>query len=81
VARASGGSLRVYVSWNGATDVARWRLRTGASPQALAPLSTAADHGFETVLRAPAAARFLDVEALDAHGRVLTSTPTVARPD
>jgi arylsulfotransferase ASST len=76
--RAGGGSLRVYVSWNGATDVARWRLEAGASPQTLAPLSSTADRRFETLLHAPASARFLAVAALDAHGRVLASSRILA---
>jgi hypothetical protein len=75
-----GGTLRVYASWNGATAVARWRLETGASPQTLRPLGSLPRSGFETLLRAPAAAAFVAVEALDAGGAVLGRSATVARP-
>ena len=75
-----GGTLRVYASWNGATAVARWRLEAGASPQTLRPLGSLPRSGFETLLRAPAAAAFVAVEALDAGGAVLGRSVTVARP-
>ncbi len=73
-------TLRVYASWNGATAVARWRLEAGASPRALRPLESVARSGFETLLRAPASAAFVTVTALDAGGRVLASSATLARP-
>ena len=75
-----GGTLRVYASWNGATDVARWRLEAGASLRALRPLESVPRSGFETLLRARASAAFVAVAALDAGGRVLASSTTVARP-
>ncbi|HVC84249.1 MAG TPA: arylsulfotransferase family protein [Solirubrobacteraceae bacterium] len=74
-----GGTLRVYASWNGATAVAGWRLRGGASPHALHPLASVRRRGFETLLRAPASAAFVAVTALGADGRVLGSSATVAR--
>jgi hypothetical protein len=78
--RAPGGSVRVYVSWNGATAVARWRLETGSSRRSLKPQRSAASTGFQTVLRAPGSARFVAVQALDAGGRVLASTRPLASP-
>jgi hypothetical protein len=75
-----GGTLRVYASWNGATAVARWRLEAGASPQTLRALGSRPRSGFETLLRAPASAAFVAVEALDADGAVLGRSATVARP-
>ena len=74
------GTLRLYVSWNGATSVARWRLEAGASPHALRGLRSVPRSGFETLLRAPASAAFVAVAALDAHGGVLASSPTRSRP-
>ena len=60
---AGGGQLELFASWNGATAVARWRLRGSAT--------TLPSSGFETELRASAAARSVQVEVLDARGRVL----------
>jgi len=76
------GPARVYVSWNGATGVARWRLEAGSSPSSLESVGSAASSGFETVMPAPPAAALVRVVALDAHGRVLAaSLPiTVPRP-
>jgi hypothetical protein len=80
VSAAPGDSLRVYLSWNGATDVAGWRLEAGASPSTLAPALTSADGGFETVLRLPGSVRFVVAEALDASGRVLARSRVIACP-
>lgn len=76
-AERSGGTLRVHASWNGATEVASWRIATGASADALATAATTARSGFETTASVPDAA-VVRVEALDASGtrlgrsRVLT---------
>ena len=56
----------VHVSWNGATEVARWQVRAGGRTIAAAPRS-----GFETRIPVPAGATALTVRALDARGRVL----------
>jgi hypothetical protein len=73
---ASSGRLAVSVSWNGATDVASWRVLAGASPGALAPVASAAKQGFETTIAAPAGA-YVAVQALDGAGAVLAVSATV----
>lgn len=76
VARRSGASVAVRVSWNGATTVAAWRVVGGADAGALAPRLVAPPAGFETLLRSPRGDRVVAVEALDAAGAVLArSTP------
>jgi Arylsulfotransferase (ASST) len=77
VAKASGGGLSVSVSWNGATQVASWRVLAGSSSGALAPVSTAAKSGFETTITAPSAGPYVAVQALDASGAVIAVSPTV----
>jgi hypothetical protein len=67
----SGGT--VHVSWNGATEVASWRLLAGSSASSLAPVSTARSTGFETALSAPSAA-YLQAQALNAAGQVIGSS-------
>jgi hypothetical protein len=77
VAKAgSSGGLAVSVSWNGATDVASWRVLAGASPGALAPVASAPRQGFETTIAAPAGA-YVAVQALDGSGAVLAVSATV----
>jgi hypothetical protein len=77
---APGDALRAYVSWNGATAVARWRFEAGPSPGALEPLRSIARSGFETVARLPGSARYVAAQALNAAGRVLASSLTRAAP-
>jgi hypothetical protein len=72
---ANARSLRAYVSWNGATAVARWRIEAGRSPRALEPVHTFARTGFETTALVPSGAAYYAVEALDARGHVLGSSP------
>jgi hypothetical protein len=62
------------VSWNGATEVAKWELLGGSDPSALAPLASAADGGFETAVSANSAPALVALRAYDAAGKVLTTT-------
>lgn len=75
---AAGGQLTVYASWNGATNVASWRVLGGASPAQLAPLASAPRTGFETQIGVAGAAAYVAVQALDASGNVLGTSHTVA---
>ncbi len=65
-ARRQGGTTTVYASWNGATDVASWRVLAGQST-----VATGARAGFETAIPVRSSATSFTVQALDAHGRVL----------
>jgi hypothetical protein len=74
VVRSRSGTLAtVYASWNGATDVASWRVLAGATPRAMAPVAQAPRSGFETAVAAPvaASATYVQVQALDASGGVI----------
>lgn len=71
------GSRRLYVSWNGATDVASWRLRTGASEGDLSDATTTPKSGFETELEIPAGTRYAAAVALDADGEPLRTSNVV----
>ncbi|MFC4001881.1 arylsulfotransferase family protein [Prauserella oleivorans] len=72
------GGTDVYASWNGATEVATWRVLAGNGPIALEPVADAARVGFETEVDLPAAARYVAVEALDSEGNVLGRSPAEA---
>lgn len=67
-----------YVSWNGATEVARWRVLSGPSAGRLTTLETVAKDGFETPIRLKKSAAFYAVRALDRDGRVLATSAAVA---
>jgi len=77
-ARVSGNATVVAASWNGATNVARWRLLAGSDAGSLQPVGTFAKAGFETTMRIPASGtRVVEVQALGPAGRVLgTSVAT-----
>jgi hypothetical protein len=79
VRTGSHGGLIAYVSWNGATTVAQWRLLGGKSTRALAPVATAPHSGFETAIALSSTSpRYLAVQALDPSGRVLGISSPVA---
>ncbi|MEN5074572.1 arylsulfotransferase family protein [Isoptericola cucumis] len=65
-----------YVSWNGATDVASWRLVAGTDAGSAKEVATVPRSGFETAVSpVPEDAGYV-LEALDADGTVLgTGTP------
>jgi hypothetical protein len=72
------GETVLYASWNGATQVAAWRVLRGAVPTNLHPVAQAAHTGFESAIPLPTATAgpYVAVQALDAGDRVLgTSTP------
>ena len=78
VVHASPGSRRaLYVSWNGATDVAVWELRTGATRARLEPAGKLPRRGFETRLGIPSRARYAAAVALDRHGKRLGTSNVV----
>jgi hypothetical protein len=61
-----------YASWNGATEVASWRLVAGSSAEDAATVAEAPRDGFETALApVPDGAAYVAVEALGADGEVL----------
>jgi hypothetical protein len=61
---------RVYVSWNGATQVSRWQILAGDDPRALKPVRVIRKQGFESSAAAPKGP-LIAVRALDARGRRL----------
>ncbi|HEY1508192.1 MAG TPA: MFS transporter [Solirubrobacteraceae bacterium] len=69
-----GGKTVVYASWNGATNVASWRVLAGASASGLSPVATTGKVGFETAIPVTAGAKVFKVQALDANGRVLRTS-------
>ncbi|PVG84727.1 ArsR family transcriptional regulator [Nocardioides gansuensis] len=68
---AIGPDGQAYVSWNGATEVARWRVLTGAKPGRLREEATVERTGFETAVPLASAPAYVLAEALDGEGRVL----------
>jgi hypothetical protein len=79
---AAGGAGTAYASWNGATEVAAWRLLVGASASSLSTVAQVPRSGFETAIPVPAgtAGPYAAVQALGAAGQVLGTSASVIRP-
>ena len=74
--RTLGDEVRVYASWNGATEVESWEALVGPRPGRLKPLGGVPRDGFETAIVVRTADRYVGVRAKDGSGRVLgTSEP------
>jgi hypothetical protein len=78
VARSGvGGTIAVSMSWNGATEVASWRVLAGSSPSALAAAGAGARTGFQTTIAVPGAGPYVAVQALNSSGAVIGTSATV----
>ena len=77
VAHTAAGLRRLYVSWNGATEVARWRLEAGPARNDLQPVLTRPKQRFETSFPSPRGVRFATAVALDASGQILGRSNTI----
>jgi EmrB/QacA subfamily drug resistance transporter len=93
-ARESGGRTTVYASWNGATELASWRVlagssgagssagsgsSSGASSGGMTAVASAAKSGFETAISVPSGYQSYEVQALDAAGRVIGASRPFTR--
>lgn len=73
VGAVTGDRAAIYASWNGATEVSRWRVLSGSSPdrmRALGP-ATLPRTGFETRIETRLSEQYVAVQALDIMGNVL----------
>jgi hypothetical protein len=75
---STGDSTAVFASWNGATDVASWRVLAGPNAESLKPQATMPDSGFESSITLPEAYAYVAVQALDPTGRLLSTSATVS---
>jgi hypothetical protein len=76
-ARVGKGSVAAYASWNGATEVATWQLLGGGDPKQLTPFGTTPWADFETRLMFPGSPAYVQVQALDASGKVIGQSRVV----
>jgi hypothetical protein len=61
----------VAASWNGASDVAAWRVQSGPAADKLSEESRVSSQGFETIFHLPSAVRQASVTPLDRRGKPL----------
>lgn len=79
IEEASDGPT-LYVSWNGATGVAGWRVLAGETPESLGVVRSIQRTGFETAIAVRTGAPCLAVQAVDRAGMVLGQSAPVWRP-
>ncbi|HEV2974838.1 MAG TPA: MFS transporter [Solirubrobacteraceae bacterium] len=70
-ARRTTGTTTVYASWNGATEVASWRVLAMSSAGRLTAVASAAKSGFETAIAVSENAKSFELQAVGRDGRVL----------
>ena len=69
--RNNGGKATVYASWDGATQVASWRVLAGSSTGSLKGVASKTKNGFETAIPLSGTFRAYKVQALDSSHHVL----------
>ena len=69
--RTGPASVSVFASWNGDTEVAKWRILAEGADGSLRPVATARRSGFETRVDLNTTARAFAVRALDSSGRTI----------
>ena len=71
------GDVTIYVSWNGATEVASWQVLAGSGPHAMKPLGTILREGFETALTVQSSEPYVTVRARNHLGQVIGTSKAV----
>jgi hypothetical protein len=76
-AYTDGSGVNVYVSWNGATNVAQWIVQSGDDPAHMEKAGEAGWEDFETRIHIDGSPKYVRVKALSAGGSVLGDTVTI----
>jgi hypothetical protein len=71
------GPVTVYASWNGATQIASWKVLAGPSTHQLTTVATGPRTGFETAIATPGPEAYVQVQALSATGAVLGTSSAI----
>jgi len=71
------GRVTVYVSWNGATNVARWLVVAGPDKDHLKPAGIFRKTGFETAMSLTASGKVYAVKALRRNGTTIATSPAI----
>ncbi len=74
----TGEETIVHVSWNGATEVASWRVLAGEEAATLSAQATITANGFESSTILPKKHAYVAVQALDAAGHAIGASRAVA---
>ena len=77
----SGDEVTIYVSWNGATEVATWQVLAGPGPDKLKPAGSVPRKGFETAVTLNTNEPYVAAKAKDGSGRILGASQAVKSVD
>jgi hypothetical protein len=81
ISPGSDGTTSLTASWNGGSGVASWRVLAGPSPtSAVTSVASAPSRGASSRISVRSAAGAFAVQALDATGQVLATSPGIAAP-
>jgi hypothetical protein len=80
VGTSADGDATLWESWNGATDVAAWRVLAGSAPSSLVAIGRYAKYRFESTLTPGTGDSYVAVQALGFAGQVLATSATQAVP-
>ena len=69
--------MKLYASWNGATEVDSWEVLAGARPGRLESVGAVPRDGLETALLVQSSHSYFAVQAKEHSGRVLGTSPPV----
>src|SRR5215212_6541234 len=75
--RTSGNEVRLFASWNGATEVESWEVLAGSGPGRLKSLGSNRRDGFETAMLVRTSDSYVQVQAKDSSGRVLGASEPI----
>jgi hypothetical protein len=80
-ARTRNAHTTVYASWNGSTELRRWRVLGIAANGHATAIAHSATTGFETAIAVPAGYHKFRVQALNASGSVIGTSVSFANHD
>jgi hypothetical protein len=72
--------ITLYVSWNGATEVATWQVLAGPAPDELKEAGSAPKKSFETAIITSTDEAYVAVQAKDSSGKVLGTSRAIQPP-
>ncbi len=78
VKRAGSGRVNVYASWNGATQIVRWRVLTGTTKTKFKAVAHAHWLSFETTVPLRTNKPYIEVQAIASNGKVLGTSKVVS---
>ncbi|CAN5532691.1 hypothetical protein BH24ACT21_BH24ACT21_01990 [soil metagenome] len=77
VEAGDGDEVRLYVSWNGATEVANWQILAGSDPERLSPAGFVPRSGFETAILVSTTEPYVAVQGRSSSNKVLGASEAI----